>query len=205
MKYGRVELDSSAAIVLALVAAADGRSFSGELDRDAALPPPDPLSTAYIDLPCGRRALVDAADLERLSSFRWFAKPMGGKTEKFYAVRSIRTERGARHLPMHREIAGAPLGLVVDHLNGNSLDNRRQNLRICTQGDNARNVSRDADPMRGVSRRGNRWVARLCVDGRMTHIGVFNTALEASRAVAAARTKRDTSRNPTSLKVGNRA
>ncbi|MGQ3041417.1 MAG: HNH endonuclease [Brevundimonas sp.] len=188
-------------MVLALLAAADGRSFSGAVER--AQTPLTLPSGPVIVMTCGREVMVDEADYEQLRTFRWFAKPMGRRSEKVYAVRTVKTSRGSRHIAMHREIAGASVGQVVDHLNGFTLDNRRSNLRLCSQGENARNIARPADPMRGVSKRGERWVARVCVQGRMKHIGVFDSALEAAAAAAAERTKRDASRNSDFEKVGN--
>lgn len=80
-----------------------------------------------------RCALVDASDFDVLNRYRWSLKDG-------YAARFDR-DRG-KAVSMHREIVNPPDGLVVDHLNGHRLDNRRSNLRACTPQENARNLHR---------------------------------------------------------------
>jgi len=85
-----------------------------------------PLPT--IALGRGLYALVDAADLEQLSHYHWFAKR---SHSNYYAVRRVRRFGKDRLIRMHRQITHCPPGLQVHHLNRNSLDNRRSNLLIC--------------------------------------------------------------------------
>jgi hypothetical protein len=80
----------------------------------------------HIGLGGGLVALVDAADFAWLNRYRWRAA--GG--ESSYACAWI----GGRKVYMHRLIMNPPAGKVVDHANGNRWDNRRENLRVCTQG-----------------------------------------------------------------------
>jgi HNH endonuclease len=84
----------------------------------------------------GMEAIVDDADYEWLSKHNWHASPAGRKTKYWYAYRNC---SGRSPLSMHREIMGNPEGMLVDHINGNTLDNRRENLRLCTKSDNKRN------------------------------------------------------------------
>lgn len=82
----------------------------------------------------GNDVIVDADDLERLLALgRWYENDNG------YAV--IRKTIGGKKqtLRMHRVITKCPSGMVIDHLNGNKLDCRKSNLRVCTQAENARN------------------------------------------------------------------
>jgi len=132
----------------------------------------------------GLFALVDEEDFFRLSLFRWFAsRPAGCRSP--YAVRTD----GRSKIAMHREILRAPL---VDHVNGNTLDNRRQNLRAATV---AQNLWNRGKPLRrgfegqasgyiGVHRykRTDRWIARISVNGRRLNLGVFADPAEAARA-----------------------
>jgi len=84
---------------------------------------------------------------------------------------------------MHRAIVKPPRGYVVDHVNGDGLDNRRENLRVCTLSENAQNRTfRNACGFHGVRRHGSRWQARLL--GKS--LGMFESAEDAARAWDAA-------------------
>lgn len=95
----------------------------------------------------GMVALVDAADFEWLNSFNWqvsFSDDTFRKTRKYYAsrweVKKFKTRTSKRRkIYMHRFIMGEPYRKVVDHLNGNGLDNRRANLKTATYMQNAQN------------------------------------------------------------------
>lgn len=80
-------------------------------------------------LGAGKYVLVDDDDYEKYSKLKWNLSDTG------YAVRKNK----GKTTRLHREIMNCPDGKVVDHLNGNRLDCRKNNLRICSQKDNARN------------------------------------------------------------------
>jgi hypothetical protein len=93
-----------------------------------------------------------------------------------------------RNVRLHRLLMEAPANLVVDHINGDTLDNRRVNLRVCTMGENRRNSrapTTNTSGFKGV-RFDNRgrlpWLAKLCVNYKYIHIGTFATVEEAARA-----------------------
>lgn len=77
------------------------------------------------------RALIDIEDVEKIRKYKWYMNPKG------YAVYVNK-----RCIQMHRYIANPPQHLVIDHINRNKLDNRKCNLRICTQKENVANSSR---------------------------------------------------------------
>lgn len=69
----------------------------------------------------------------------------------------------------------------VDHINHNTLDNRKSNLRVCTNAENSRNRIVKS-PYKGVSKNGKRYRARIEVDGNKICLGTYNTPEEASQA-----------------------
>lgn len=86
---------------------------------------------------------------------------------------------------LHRLIKDPASGLVVDHIDGNKLNNILANLRTCHQSQNSMNQKvRHNSPYgyKGVSKCGKKFVARLKHNYRTVHLGVYPTALEASKA-----------------------
>ena len=84
--------------------------------------------------------LVDDEHYEELSKYKWKAKPNGG-CNNFYAVRNVKNKDGVCSLlRMHRVVLGYEGNLDVDHINKNSLDNRRDNLRVVSQSINLQNM-----------------------------------------------------------------
>lgn len=142
-------------------------------------------SVAEIVTTDGDRILVDAKNLEWLSEFGWYLNPNG------YAIAG--TNGGTRKVLMHRLLAGLERGCrdEVDHINGNRIDNREANLRVCTRQENSMNRHKNPDTksgLKGVSESyGEKWAARISKNGRRMNIGVFDTPEEAHevyRAVA---------------------
>jgi len=84
----------------------------------------------------------------------------------------------------HQYIAKPRKGYQVDHINGNKLDNRRKNLRICLNGSNNRNKKKYSGEYKGVHRdkRTGRWVAQITKNYRAKHLGTFSSAEEAAIA-----------------------
>lgn len=125
-------------------------------------------------------ALVDDADLERLSAFRWFLNSNG------YAARAIGDGRAEL---MHREIMGLGHGdgQFVDHVNQNKLDNRRENLRVVDALASAQNrpsCRGSSSRFRGVSwaKDKRRWRVRPQLGGASVHVGYFASEIEAAKA-----------------------
>lgn len=90
-----------------------------------------------IELTRGKQTLVDDADYEVLSKYKWWANHAGN--DNFYAARMTPRDSQTgkqKMILMHREIMRTPLGLVVDHLNCDTLDNRRVNLKNCSAREN---------------------------------------------------------------------
>jgi hypothetical protein len=150
-----------------------------ELGRVKPPEPPDD-TIRYIPLTRGLHAIVDAKNYEWLSRYKWCAQARrDGAT--FYACRNS----GRRTIMMHREIMKPPPGKVVDHINGNGLDNREDNMRNCTQAQNALNsrsrMSRKSR-FRGVDPAGDKWQANFKYRGQTHYLGVFDDEVEAAKA-----------------------
>ena len=149
-----------------------------------------------IPLTKGQIAIVDAEDYSKLCCYRWHAHESTGKDRiwrMFYAVRNGYSEGKRKTIQMHREITGAISGQDVDHINGNGLDNRRENLRVCSRKQHAagsRKQQRGVLKFKGVyGRPKNRFQSRILVDGKRLTLGSFSTAEEAARAYDAAAVK----------------
>jgi len=126
-------------------------------------------------------ALVDPDDYEWLSQWKWRTYDHG------YAVRAIKVNRKTKTFFMHREILGARKGLLTDHINGNKLDNRKENLRICTHQQNQRNKpSRcGASKYKGVSIHGptGKFQVHIRADiGKRLNLGHFDDEEKAAKA-----------------------
>lgn len=136
-----------------------------------------------IPLTRGYEALVSASDYDQVAHLKWSVVNCGGKLYARHYTGAI----PRRVIFMHRLLTNAPKGMLVDHKNGNGLDNRRENIRLCTNSQNGMNQdSPKPNGYKGVtfdkSRGKSPWLARITKDGVMTYIGCFGTALEAAKA-----------------------
>lgn len=140
-----------------------------------------------IPLTQGQFAKVDIGDYDWLMRLKWSAqwsKP--GKT--FYAVRGERRGGKGLLLSMHRSILGLLPGdkRHVDHINHDTLDNRRSNLRAVQPSQNALNrgaQSNNTSGFKGVSRtHTGRWRASIRANGKDLHLGCFDTPEQAHSA-----------------------
>lgn len=132
----------------------------------------------------GKVAFVDDEDFERVSAFKWCASFDG--RSNWYAKRTIRLDGKKSVMGMHRFILNAPQGYVVDHINGNTLDNTRKNLRIVTAQQNNANRVRPRDNI-GIRFIYGKWRAQISFNNRSVYLGGFNTKQDASTAYKDAR------------------
>lgn len=133
----------------------------------------------------GLVALVDDADYEAVSTFRWTAYK---NKNTHYAQRQIAGTK--KHISMHRFIMGDPQGKVIDHIDHDGLNNQRRNLRAVSVRENNLNKrglpSNNSSGISGVSwhKASQKWSAHSRLEGRgMIHLGLFKTKEQAAMAV----------------------
>lgn len=140
-----------------------------------------------ITLSKGFVTIVDDADYVFLMQWKW--SYVGNRYGNKYAVRKS-YENGRKnpiHIIMHRLIMGNPEGMSIDHINGNGLDNRHCNLRICTHKQNTQSkIKRKnaASAYKGVTwiKEEKLWKARIGVDYKRIILGKFHSEIEAALA-----------------------
>lgn len=126
-------------------------------------------------------SVVDDEYFEYLNQWQW-------SFHAGYATRGIKRNGKTKTIHMHRvvmELFGVIDGLEVDHINGDKLDNRKQNLRICTKAENLRNrptTSSNSSGYKGVYKSGSNWQARISVNKKLTNLGSFKKKEDAAKA-----------------------
>ena len=139
----------------------------------------------------GKFTLIDDEDYEYISQWKWRAYKGG---HSFYAMRNSCRIKGQIRTTvyMHRSIIKLIAGdrKQVDHINRNGLDNRRSNLRICSNSENSRNARtrKGTSKFKGVywNQVAKRWVARIVVDYKILCLGSYVKEIEAAYAYDAA-------------------
>lgn len=147
--------------------------------------------------------LIDEEDWPVVSEHKWWLKfthyegknkiyvkahvphPSGERIPR--SDRPGQTRKRRKVLSLHRLLMNPPDNMQVDHINGNGLDNRRENLRICTNAQNNANKppqKNSKSGLKGVCKRGNRWRAQIGHhrEGNRRSLGYFSTKEEAARA-----------------------
>lgn len=141
-------------------------------------------STIEIPLTQGQVAIIDCEDWEKVKGYNWQAV-YNTKTRSFYASTGICNNGIQRTIRMHRFLLNAPRGKQVDHINHDTLDNRKSNLRLCNNSQNQRNSRLRMDNSsgyRGVKRHGSRWRADIACNNHRQLLGVFDSPEEAYNA-----------------------
>jgi HNH endonuclease len=142
----------------------------------------------HITLTKGFVAIVDDEDFEFVSQWKWNSHP--NKAGQIYAARLQRISKNKRiRIFMHHLIHGRKDGFIVDHENGNSLDNRKNNLRHANRSQNMWNRKpniKSKSKYKGVSwhKQHRKWIAAIQVNKKKHHIGLFRDEHEAGRAYA---------------------
>lgn len=133
-----------------------------------------------IPLTKGAVALVDDEDYDELIKFKWHVNAFG------YAVRKPHSGKG-KSFYMHREVMKTPDDMSTDHIDGNKLNNRKINLRICSTSQNMGNRGKQKNNTSGYkgvfwSEKAGRWRAQITYKKKAIHIGLFDKPIEAAKA-----------------------
>lgn len=170
--------------ILGVPACSRCRNFRPKPDPVERIDVGDQRGLAVCTIPLTRKkvATVDAVDFERVNRYKWCADCVG---LQWYAQRRAH----GRTIRMHQFIMNPPKGMVVDHANGNGLDNRRENLRLCTKLENAWNKRRRKAAGAGSEYIGvypcrrppGKWCIKIMCKGEVTNLSPFDTPQEAAR------------------------
>ena len=143
-----------------------------------------------IPLTRGKVALIDDADFDLISRFKWSAYK---SKNTYYAHAGVRLNNGSRTtIQMHRLLLGlTDPKIKTDHRDRNGLNNSRANLRACSHAENGRNRTAQANNSsgyKGVSfhKQHEKWQARIMVNGKSKHLGFYLTPEDAHQAYCAA-------------------
>ena len=139
----------------------------------------------FLDRKDGSRleTLIDTSDLQRAMKFQWKWSPHWDKHTKSYYVEGKSYEKGGKreYFSLHRWIMQPEKDYEVDHINHDTLDNKRNNLRILPKGTNQQNYEgarkhNKTSGIRGVTwaKNLNKWRASFRIDGKTYHVGLFD-------------------------------
>lgn len=137
----------------------------------------------HICLTHGKYAVIDSIDYKAIKPFHWHFSTCG------YATTTFWNDGKCKHAAMHRFLLGyPPKGRVIDHINGDKLDNRRHNLRICTHRQNIMNqkvqsIKKDSR-YKGVCLHActGKWRAQLYTGKKQYYLGLFLNEMDAATA-----------------------
>ena len=134
-----------------------------------------------IPLTQGKFSKIDDEDFEKINFCKW-------NFNYGYADGNKRVDGTFKHIKMHRVILGAMEGEYVDHINHDTLDNRKENLRICSASQNQANSllgKNNTTGYKGVyytPGTSNPYMAKICKNRKHIHLGCFKTIEEAALA-----------------------
>lgn len=140
-------------------------------------------SMTKIELTQGFYSIIDSEDFSRIAKYSWCLHKNGKQGKKYAATRTKN-----KYVLLHRLILDAVNSkFQVDHINGDTLDNRKQNLRLCSRSENLRNGKKHIDSKskyKGViyNKLNKNYRARICKDYKIIEIGSFKTEKGAAKA-----------------------
>ena len=127
------------------------------------------------------RAIIDIEDVDKVNFTSWYLDKNG------YVISKCKQTKN-KGIYLHRLILNAEKMDVVDHINHNTLDNRKENLRLCTQQENTfnntnnrKNLNKDSEE-KGIFRRSGKWEARIMYNYKNIYLGRYINKEDAIKA-----------------------
>ena len=134
----------------------------------------------------GYEALIDDEDWDKIKDFAWHINKRG---TNLYVVSSKFKNGKRENYKLHRLLLSAPPGMQVDHIDGNSLNNHKSNLRLCTNQQNTCNSKKSfagnpSSQYKGVCfyKKHKKWKSQIMFNYKQINLGLFSTELEAAIA-----------------------
>lgn len=142
------------------------------------------LNYAYIHCKHGI-IIIDLKDLDKIKNYTWFTKK--SMNNSYYVYASTTIDKKEYKLSLHRFIINAQQGSVVDHINGNTLDNRKINLRLCSKNENNKNAKKNkrgtSSIYKGVTKRpSGRFGVYIQCNKKTYCVGTYDSELDAGIA-----------------------
>jgi hypothetical protein len=142
-----------------------------------------------IQLTCGKVTLVSDCDYEFLSQFKWYYYPARGRSPE-EAKTNVKLQNGKWTRKYIHQLIAKRMGVegIMDHINHNRLDNRRENLRPATNSQNGANSRKRTKPcssrFKGVcwDKAKKKWKAHIRVNRKRFHLGYFHNEWAAAQA-----------------------
>lgn len=139
-----------------------------------------------IELTKGHVALVDDEDFDRVNQFKWYSSFNGRSS---YAKRRPWDKKEKKYftLAMHRFIMKPEKDQLIDHINHNTLDNRKCNLRICNMTQNCANSLKPkgitSSKFKGVSwcKRDKKWICGIMINYKKIYLGRYDSEVESAQ------------------------
>jgi hypothetical protein len=146
---------------------------------------------------CGYKVQIDEEDYERVTALAWHINTYTvSKCGKVYILHTYRINKKTYPVSLHRFILGLTYhdNKVCDHISGDTLDNRKCNLRVCTTAENVRNCKLgkgNTSGYKGVyfNKRAKRYLAQIKLNNKKIHLGYYDTPEEAHAAYCEASKK----------------
>ena len=131
-----------------------------------------------------KELIMDREDFESLPKNHYFKLDKDGYALVYFYCKETRREENVR---LSRWVLHNPEHLIVDHINGIRLDNRKENLRAVNAKQNAQNSKprkNSTSKYKGVcyDKKANKWQAQIKIDGKSTYLGTFTSEEEAAKA-----------------------